>query len=141
MVRSENLRNELQFLDVIQFSCMTTKAKYLNEKQGQIIIYVNNDANKLQIKDAIQKTFGIEVLKVRIINVKGKNKISARRYKYSAKDRKKAIIILKDRAVASRIMDQNMQFDDEGQALKVNQSVELNKENNIIENDVKYGKN
>jgi large subunit ribosomal protein L23 len=112
MVHARRIKNELQFLDIIQNSCVTSKAKILNEKQGQIVIYVKRDANKIEIKNAVEKIFGIEVSKIRVMTVKGKNKISARRFQYACLDRKKAIIILKDRSLASQIIDSNMVVDE-----------------------------
>lgn len=134
MVKSEYLKNEMGFLGVIKFSCMTSKAKFLNEKQKQIVIYVDEAANKMQIREAVEKAFGIEVLKVRIINVKGKNKISGRRYRYTAKDRKKAIIILKNPSLVFNDLEGNRGDSgiDGKQILSMRSDDKENKENLVL---------
>ena len=56
---------------------------------------VNPDANKIEIKHAVQTLFNVTVLDVNTMNVKGKTK---RQGKYVGKtsDKKKAIVTLKD---------------------------------------------
>lgn len=56
---------------------------------------VNPDANKIEIKHAVQTLFNVTVLNVNTMNVKGKTK---RQGKYVGKtsDKKKAIVTLKD---------------------------------------------
>ena len=55
---------------------------------------VNSDANKIEIKHAVQELFKVSVIAVTTMTVKGKTK---RQGKYSGKrpDRKKAIVTLK----------------------------------------------
>ncbi len=55
------------------------------------------DANKTQIKDAIEEIFGVEVAKVNIMNVSGKLKRQGRTQGYTAKS-KKAIVTLTDKS-------------------------------------------
>lgn len=96
------LKNSIKY-DVIQSPCMTLKAKYLNENKSQVVIFVDCSANKIQIKKAVEAIFGMSVLSVNTILVKGKTKISARRYKFFKKDRKKAIVTFKDKNFAKNL--------------------------------------
>lgn len=72
---------------------MTAKGEELN----QFGFYVHKDANKLQVKDAIEKTYGVTVDSVNTMNVDGK---AMTRYtktgilKGRTNDRKKAIVRL-----------------------------------------------
>jgi large subunit ribosomal protein L23 len=97
------IRNSAGILDVIQYPCMSLKAKDLNEKRSQIVIFVAIDANKIEIKKAVEAIFGMEVEKVNTIVLKGKNKTSARRYGYTEKKRKKAVIVFKDKELAKKM--------------------------------------
>lgn len=54
---------------------------------------VNKDANKTQVKQAVEEIFGVEVEKVNIMNVKGKMKRVGRNVGMTA-DTKKAIVKL-----------------------------------------------
>jgi large subunit ribosomal protein L23 len=97
------VRNSAGILDVIQYPCMTSKAKYLNEKLSQVVIFVEVDATKIEIKQAVTAIFGMEVSKIRTMRVKGKNKISARRYRFTEIEKKKAIVIFKDKEQAQKM--------------------------------------
>lgn len=52
-------------------------------------------ANKNQVKDAIEEIFGVKVVKVNIMNVRGKEKRQGR-YVGMTKKRRKAIVTLSD---------------------------------------------
>ncbi|WP_163971946.1 50S ribosomal protein L23 [Oceanobacillus halotolerans] len=56
---------------------------------------VDTKANKTQIKDAIESVFGVEVVKVNTMNLKGKFKRMGRYGGYRA-DRKKAVVQLSE---------------------------------------------
>ena len=56
--------------------------------------YVKKDANKTEIKLAVEKLFGVQVAKVNTLNSKGKLKRMGRNQGYTP-DRKKAIVTLK----------------------------------------------
>lgn len=100
-------RNKAGILDVIQYPSMSSKAKILNELRGQIVIFVEVDANKIEIKKAVESIFGMEVEKVNTIVLKGKNKMSARKYSYTEKKRKKAIIVFKDKELAKKMTQED----------------------------------
>ena len=81
--------------DVIKRPLFTEKGMDLKEKENKILIEVAPDANKHEIKQAMQELFKVEVEKVATINVRGKVK----RYGKSVgrrSDKKKAVITLKE---------------------------------------------
>lgn len=76
---------------------ITEKMTGKGEELNQFGFYVHKDANKLQVKDAIEKTYGVNVDSVNTMNVKGR---SMTRYtktgilKGRTNDRKKAVVRL-----------------------------------------------
>lgn len=84
-------------LEIIIAPQVSEKATFLAEKVKQIIFYVSRDANKAEIKSAIEqiwKSQNIKVKNVQIINVKGKKKRFGR-YMGRKSDWKKAFVSLK----------------------------------------------
>jgi len=72
---------------------ITEKATDVKRLTGQVIFKVHKDANKLEIKQAVEKFFKVKVLDVRTINVKGKRKRIGR-FEGKRSDWKKAVIKL-----------------------------------------------
>jgi large subunit ribosomal protein L23 len=74
---------------------LTEKATRLKAEHNQVVFEVALPANKLQIRDAIQELFNVEVLDVNTLIQRGKKKRMGRR---EAKRRnwKKAIVTLKE---------------------------------------------
>jgi large subunit ribosomal protein L23 len=60
--------------DVIRKPAMTEKAMALKEKRNSIVFKVHPNADKTQIKTAVEKFFNVKVDKVRTMNYKGKLK-------------------------------------------------------------------
>ena len=60
------------------------------------VFEVDKDANKIEIKNAIEEIFGVEVSKVTTMNMKGKVKRTGRFPKGSRRDWKKAVVKLTD---------------------------------------------
>lgn len=85
---------ELNIFDIVKRPLMTTKTMDLYKKLGQYTFEVHTSANKVMVRDAVRKLWNVEVDKVRIVNISGKNKSFSRRA-YQTSDRKKAIITLK----------------------------------------------
>lgn len=79
---------------VVKKPMFTEKGAGLKESQGKVLVEVYKDANKIEIKKAIEEIFKVKVEKVSTINTIGKLK---RQGKYAGKrpDKKKAIITLK----------------------------------------------
>ncbi len=72
---------------------VTEKITYL-QSNGQYGFEVLPSANKLEVKKAIEAIYGVQVVKVRMINIMGKE-VRYGRVFGQRKDRKKAIITLK----------------------------------------------
>jgi len=58
--------------DVILEPVLTEKALRLKDENNQYVFKVDKNANKIDIKLALEKRFEVKVKSVRIINVKGK---------------------------------------------------------------------
>ena len=59
--------------DILIEPVLTEKAIALRE-EGKYVFKVHPDANKLEIKDAVSKLFGVKVVKCTVMNVFGKMK-------------------------------------------------------------------
>ena len=53
---------------------VSEKAAMAADAAGQHVFKVATDANKLEIKRAVEKLFNVKVTEVRVVNMKGKNK-------------------------------------------------------------------
>ena len=62
------------------------------------VFEVARDANKIEIKKAVEEIFGVEVMKVTTLNQKGKKKRTGRYPEGSRRDWKKAAVKLTDRS-------------------------------------------
>ena len=80
--------------DIIYSPVITEKTTAL-KAQNVYVFKVAKDANKLQIKDAIEKAFDVKVNSVNTLNTKAKDK-RVGRYTGKTKTYKKAIVTLKD---------------------------------------------
>jgi len=60
------------------------------------VFEVAPDANKIEIKEAVEIIFGVEVMKVTTLNMKGKKKRMGRYPEGARKDWKKAVVKLTD---------------------------------------------
>ena len=82
------------FTDVIIAPVVTEKSMTL--KNNNVYTFkVASSANKIQIKDAIEKAFDVKVNRVNTLNTKAKDK-RVGRYTGKTKTYKKAIVTLKD---------------------------------------------
>lgn len=73
---------------------LTEKSSRLREK-NQVIFEVAREANKIQIKNAVQALFNVKVLDVNTLVMRGKDRRMGRGYA-KLQNWKKAIITLKD---------------------------------------------
>ena len=78
---------------VIKKPCLTEKGMTLQELDNQITFKVDPQANKMEIKQAVEKLFNVEVDKVRTCNMHGKKKRMGRHAGRRA-DWKKAVVTL-----------------------------------------------
>jgi large subunit ribosomal protein L23 len=79
--------------DIIRGPVVTEKTTLQKELHNQITFKVDKRANRMEIKDAVEKTFNTQVQQVRTIQVKGKVKQRGRIIG-KRKDWKKAIVTL-----------------------------------------------
>lgn len=74
---------------------LTEKAALLKETENQVIFEVEIKANKIQIRDAVEKLFDVKVESVNTLIQRGKVKRLGRHY-YKRPNWKKAIVTLKE---------------------------------------------
>lgn len=74
---------------------LTEKSSRLREGQNQVIFEVDRTANKVEIKNAVQKLFNVTVIDVNTLNMRGKERRMGRGYA-KLNNWKKAIITLKE---------------------------------------------
>ncbi|MGB0383631.1 MAG: 50S ribosomal protein L23 [Ardenticatenaceae bacterium] len=82
----------MHLYEVIRRPIVTEKSMALRD-EGQYTFEVNKKANKRQIKEAVEKIFDVEVVNVRTIIIKGKNKRWGRT-RYQTSSIKKAMVTL-----------------------------------------------
>ena len=79
---------------IIKRPLFTEKGSNLKESENKITVEVSKDANKIEIKKAVEEIFDVKVEKIATVNVNGKWKRFGRSVG-KRPDRKKAIITLK----------------------------------------------
>jgi large subunit ribosomal protein L23 len=79
--------------DIVVRPIITEKSSLLKDAGNQYVFEVQRDANKIEIRKAVEKLFKVKVVSVHISNIEGKKK---RVGKYAGKrpDWKKAIVKL-----------------------------------------------
>lgn len=70
--------NQERLLKVLYGPHISEKATIVADGNGQYVFRVAKDANKLEIKAAVEKLFEVKVESVRTLNQKGKTKRTAR---------------------------------------------------------------
>ncbi|NTW46536.1 MAG: 50S ribosomal protein L23 [Chlorobaculum sp.] len=78
---------------------LTEKSTKLTEQKGQYVFQVKMDADKFDIKKAVEEKFGVDVVSIRTINCLGKSKRQYTRKGLIAgkkNDWKKAVVTLGD---------------------------------------------
>ena len=83
------------FAEAVILKPVLTEKGYDGIADKRYTFYVKNTANKIEIRSAVEKLFGVKVAKVNTINCKGKLKRMGRNEGYTP-DRKKAVVILKE---------------------------------------------
>ena len=82
--------------DIIQTASLTEKSTLLSEKHNKYVFRVRPSANKIQIKNAVERMFQKKVVDVNTCNYAGKKK-RERTQNYGRKAHwKKAIVTLKE---------------------------------------------
>jgi len=85
----------MNVFDVIREPKLTEKTLSLKEEVNQFAFSVDPRANKIQIKESIEKSFKVSVLKVRTMNVRGDKKKLGRHEGHKS-SWKKALVTLKE---------------------------------------------
>lgn len=82
--------------DVLRRPLVTEKSNYQNSDLHQYVFEVATDATKNMIKDAVETTFDVDVLRVNVINVPAKRtrRMRSRRVLVRRASYKKAIVTL-----------------------------------------------
>ena len=70
--------NKERILSVLLAPHVSEKATSLADENGTFVFKVAKDANKLEIKKAVESLFDVKVEGVRTVNVKGKSKFFGR---------------------------------------------------------------
>lgn len=81
--------------NIIQRPLITEKATSQKEKNNKISFVVHPKANKIQIKEAIEKLLEVKVDRVNVMNMEGKKKRMGR-FEGKKSDWKKAIVTLRE---------------------------------------------
>jgi large subunit ribosomal protein L23 len=74
---------------------LTEKANLLREKNNQVVFEVARNANKVEIKAAVQKLFNVKVMDVNTMIFRGKDRRMGRGYA-KTQNWKKAVVTLKE---------------------------------------------
>jgi large subunit ribosomal protein L23 len=81
---------------IIQRLLLTEKGTRLTEKSNQYLFRVHPSANKIEIRNAVQKIFSVKVTRVNTLNRPGKNK-RVRSMNYGKTSAwKRAVVTLKE---------------------------------------------
>jgi large subunit ribosomal protein L23 len=83
-----------KYHSIIKYPSVTEKNTQLRADQNKYVFEVALGADKADIKEAVQKIFGVDVVTVNTLVVKGKKKRNGRNVGYRP-DRKKAIVKVK----------------------------------------------
>ena len=92
------------FVEDIIIKPVLTEKGYDGIAEKKYSFYVKKDANKAQIKAAVEKIFGVQVASVNTVNCKGKLKRMGRHEGYTPA-RKKAIVKLTENSKTIEFFD------------------------------------
>lgn len=84
----------MQLFEVLRRPLVTEKNTSLQQPQGKYVFEVDSDANKVQVKQAVEKAFKVTVTGVNMITVRGKEKRVGRK-QVAGSPWKKAVVTLK----------------------------------------------
>ena len=85
---------DTKYLEIIKAPVITEKSEVAKES-GKYTFKVDHRANKLEIKEAIEKCFNVKVTSIRTLNVKPKKR-RVGRYSGLTNRTKKAIVTLQE---------------------------------------------
>lgn len=79
--------------EIIKAPVITEKSANISADGKKVVLKVSKDANKVQIRQAVEKAFDVKVTNVNTLNVRAKKK-RVGRYEGKTKAYKKAIVTL-----------------------------------------------
>lgn len=85
--------NQERIMNVLLAPHISEKSTSVGEKNNQVVFKIAPDANKLEVKAAVEQMFDVKVKDVRTVNVKGKTR-NFRQRPGKRKDWKKAYVSL-----------------------------------------------
>ncbi len=71
---TQKSRNDHRLLQVLLAPVVSEKSTFVADKYEQVVFQVARDANKAEVKAAVELLFKVEVESVQILNRKGKEK-------------------------------------------------------------------
>ena len=80
---------------ILKSPCITEKAVNMSEEGNFYVFIVNTDANKVEIKNAIESRYKVDVIQVRTINIPRKKMVKGRKIGFRS-GYKKAIVKIKE---------------------------------------------
>ncbi|MCK9446811.1 50S ribosomal protein L23 [bacterium] len=80
---------------ILKSPCITEKAVNMSELGNFYVFLVNTDANKVEIKNAIESKYKVDVIQVRTINIPRKKVMKGRKIGFK-NAYKKAIVKIKE---------------------------------------------
>lgn len=87
---------QIHVYDVLRRPVITEKSSIMSDELNQYVFEVDRNANKLQIKDAVEVIFTVNVLQVRTMVMPAKRGRRGRDWYLRSKEWKKAIVTLAD---------------------------------------------
>ena len=85
---------ELHIYDVLRRPVVSEKTAVLTDEKNQYVFEVADEANKIQIKEAVEVIFEVEVVKVNTMIVPAKRGRRGRNWYLRSKQWKKAVVTL-----------------------------------------------
>lgn len=97
MAKKENAivsKASIHDFDLIIEPVITEKTMSLMQEQNKVTLKVKGNANRVEVKKAFERVFGVKALNVNIINVRSKETTRGGRYKGSISGFKKAVVTI-----------------------------------------------
>lgn len=85
---------EIHIYDVLRRPVVSEKTAVMTDEKNQYVFEVAEEANKIQIKEAVEVIFEVEVLKVNTMIVPAKRGRRGRNWYLRSKQWKKAVVTL-----------------------------------------------
>lgn len=73
-----SVARQQRLMQVLRGPAVSEKSTMVGDKHNQYVFHVESDANKTDVKAAVQLMFKVEVEGVQVLNVKGKEKRTGR---------------------------------------------------------------